>query len=71
MFSLLVVKPIFECGAPARSFFREVMEHKACRIIQADPIVMGGFTECLNIVGMAAIYGVKLCFHDVNIQLQK
>jgi L-alanine-DL-glutamate epimerase-like enolase superfamily enzyme len=52
--------------------FREIMEHKAARIIQADPTVMGGFTEYLNVVGMAATYGLKLaphCFHDVNIQI--
>jgi L-alanine-DL-glutamate epimerase-like enolase superfamily enzyme len=52
--------------------FREIMEHKCCRFIQADPTVMGGFTEYLNVVGMAATYGMRLaphCFHDINIQL--
>jgi L-alanine-DL-glutamate epimerase-like enolase superfamily enzyme len=52
--------------------FREILEHKAGRIIQADPTVMGGFTEYLNVVGMCATYGIKLaphCFHDINIQI--
>jgi D-galactarolactone cycloisomerase len=52
--------------------FRELMEHKACRIIQADATVMGGFTEFLNVAGMCATYGLKMaphCFHDVQIQL--
>jgi len=52
--------------------FRELMEHKVCRIIQADATVMGGFTEFLNVAGMCATYGMKMaphCFHDMQIQL--
>lgn len=52
--------------------FREIIDHKAGRIIQADPTVMGGFTEYLNLVGVAATYGIKLaphCFHDINVQV--
>nr|WP_312576122.1 mandelate racemase/muconate lactonizing enzyme family protein [Sedimentibacter sp.] len=52
--------------------FREIIDHKAARIIQADPTVMGGFTEYLNLSGVAATYGIKLaphCFHDINIQV--
>ena len=52
--------------------FREIIDHKAGRIIQADPTVMGGITEYLNLVGVAATYGIKLaphCFHDVNVQI--
>ena len=51
---------------------RELIEHKCCRYIQADPTVMGGFTEYLNVVGAAAMYGIKLsphCFHDINVQI--
>lgn len=52
--------------------FREILEHKAGQIIQADPTVMGGFTEYMNLVGLSATYGFKLaphCFHDINVQL--
>jgi L-alanine-DL-glutamate epimerase-like enolase superfamily enzyme len=52
--------------------FREILDHKAGRIIQADPTVMGGFSEYINLAGLCATYGVKLaphCFHDVNVQV--
>lgn len=52
--------------------FREIIEHKAARILQADATVMGGITEYLNLAGVAATYGIKLaphCFHDINVQV--
>jgi L-alanine-DL-glutamate epimerase-like enolase superfamily enzyme len=51
---------------------REILEHNCCRYIQTDPTVTGGFTEYVNIAGLAAAYGIKLsphCFHDINIQI--
>lgn len=51
---------------------REIIDAKAARIIQADPTVMGGVTEYLNVCGVAATYGIKLaphCFHDFSVQL--
>lgn len=52
--------------------FREIIAHKAGRIIQADPTVMGGFTEYQKLAGVCATNGLKLaphCFHDISIQM--
>ena len=52
--------------------FRDMIERGCCRYIQADATLMGGFTEYINVVGLAATYDIKLaphCFHDMHIQL--
>lgn len=52
--------------------FRDILDKKAGRIIQAGPTVCGGFTEYLKIAGMCAGKGVKMsphCFHDVGVQM--
>ena len=51
---------------------RNLLDYKAGRIIQCDPIVAGGITQYIAIAGTARTYGVKLaphCFHDFNIQV--
>ncbi len=51
---------------------REIWDYKAGSIIQADPTVMGGITDYLNVCGMASACSFKLaphCFHDLNVQL--
>ena len=52
--------------------FREIFDHGLGRIVQADPTIMGGFTEYLNLAGVCATYGASLaphCFHDVAVQM--
>lgn len=52
--------------------FRDIIEHKAGRIIQADPTVMGGFTEYKKLAGVCAMNDLKMaphCFHDISIQM--
>jgi D-galactarolactone cycloisomerase len=52
--------------------FREIIEHRAARVIQADPTVMGGFTEYHKVAGLCAAYGLRMaphCFHDINVQM--
>lgn len=52
--------------------FREIIEHRAGCIIQADPTVMGGFTEYKKLAGVCAMGHLKMaphCFHDVSIHM--
>ena len=52
--------------------FAEILRQHAGRIIQADPTVMGGFTEYLNVTGLCSANGLMLaphCFHDLSVQL--
>lgn len=56
----------------ARWAFREIIESGAGEYLQGDPTVMGGFTEWLNLAGLAATYGMPLaphCPHDINVQI--
>lgn len=52
--------------------FREIIRQRAGRIIQADPTVMGGFTEYKKLAGVCAMHNLKMaphCFHDISIQM--
>lgn len=52
--------------------FRDIINHKCGRIIQADPTVMGGFTEYKRLSGLCAANSLKMaphCFHDISIQM--
>lgn len=51
---------------------RNLLAHRAGRIIQCNPVVAGGITQYMAIAGAAQMYGVKLAphsFHDFNIQV--
>ena len=52
--------------------FAEIIEKKCARIIQADPTVMGGFTEYKRLSGLCAANGLSMaphCFHDISVQM--
>ena len=56
----------------SRWAFREIIENEAGDYLQGDPTQMGGFTEWLNLAGMAATYGIPLAPHwpqDLNVQV--
>ena len=52
--------------------FREIIRNGCARIIQADPTVVGGFTEYRRLSGLCAAHSLKMaphCFHDISIQM--
>lgn len=50
----------------SRHEFRDLLEARACRIVQPDVAHIGGITEMRKVVAMADAYYVTFCPHEYN-----